>query len=274
MQNNLKSVRKAAGLTQSKLAELVDTSQQQIQRIEAGAVVTRVTLAAKLAKALSVSMGQIFPEMAELLDGLSGTPDIDDDRQILDDGDDAGVDLDPRLWTLKLLLRGHSEPLFYRISSRQKRRIAAVLNADSEDPDSPQLYAFEGHSSAALVNLDNVVFAHILYDMFAEPEPVEDGPVSVYLAGRSEPLIFDVESDEGTPGSEDDCGQFRNLLLSELFGLGRGSRLTFIDCDGEQVFIRAEELALMDIPLWIVKPSFEDDSDGPTVDMEEGESLH
>lgn len=274
MQNNLKSLRKAAGLTQSKLAEMAGTSQQQIQRIEAGAVVTRVTLAAKLAKALSVSMGQIFPEMAELLGGLNAPPDIDDDNRILDEGDDAGVDLDPRLWTLKLLLRGHKKPVFYQISSREKRRLVALLNADLEDPDSPQLCAFEAHTSAALLNLNHVVFAHVLYDMFAEPKPGDDGPVSVYLAGRDKPLKFDVEADEGTPGSENDCGQFRGLLLSEPFGLGRGSRLTFIDCDGEQVFIRAEELALMNIPLWVVKPSVEDDSDEPTADIGEGESLH
>ncbi|WP_321885899.1 helix-turn-helix transcriptional regulator [Paraburkholderia bannensis] len=274
MQNNLKSLRKAAGLTQAKLAEMAGTSQQQIQRIEAGAVVTRVTLAAHLAKALGVSMGDIFPEMAEVLAGLSVAPDIDDDDQILDESDEAGVDLDPRLWTLKLLLRGHKQPMFYQISSREKRRIVSLLNTDTEDPDCPQLCAFESHASAALLNLNHVVFAHVLFDMFAEPKAGEDGPVSVYLAGRDEPLTFDVESDEGKPGSEDDIGQFRGLLLSESFGLERNSRLSFIDCDGEQVFIRAEELALMDIPLWIVKPGFDDDSDESMTDLEEDESPH
>ncbi|MFM0607654.1 helix-turn-helix transcriptional regulator [Paraburkholderia sediminicola] len=272
MRNNLKSLRKAAGLTQAKLAEEAGTSQQQIQRIEAGTVVTRVILAAKLAKALGVSAAQIFPEMAELVSSIK-TPIGDYDDRTLDKCDDTGVDLDPRLWTLKILLRGHKDPMYFQVSSREKRRVADLLNADFDGGDSPQLCAFESHTSAVLVNLTHVVFAHILYDMFAEPNPSEKEPVSVYLVGRVKPLKFDVESDFGTPGAEDDCGQFRGLLLSESFGVSPGTRLTFTDCDGEQVFIRASALALIDIPLWVVKPSFEDETDERET-AEEGIPLH
>ena len=58
--NNLKSVRKARGLTQANLAELVAVSRKTINTVENGVFVPSTLLALSLAKELETSVEELF----------------------------------------------------------------------------------------------------------------------------------------------------------------------------------------------------------------------
>jgi transcriptional regulator with XRE-family HTH domain len=63
--NNLRKLRKKAGLTQRQLAEKAGTSQQQIQRLEAGVQEITLALAFHLCDALGETMDAVFPSAAK-----------------------------------------------------------------------------------------------------------------------------------------------------------------------------------------------------------------
>jgi DNA-binding XRE family transcriptional regulator len=64
--NQISRFRKAQALSQRALAQKVGTSQQQIQRIEAGVQSTDLDLAARIADALSSPLEKVFPELMRL----------------------------------------------------------------------------------------------------------------------------------------------------------------------------------------------------------------
>ena len=63
--NNLRKLRKKAGLTQRQLAEKAGTSQQQIQRLEAWVQEITLALAFHLCDALGETMDAVFPSAAK-----------------------------------------------------------------------------------------------------------------------------------------------------------------------------------------------------------------
>jgi transcriptional regulator with XRE-family HTH domain len=64
-------IRKGLGMTQAELAERCGTTQQQIARIETGAVDPRVSTVRRIAEALNVEPGTLFYSRAEFLDAIS-----------------------------------------------------------------------------------------------------------------------------------------------------------------------------------------------------------
>lgn len=58
----IRIARVRAGLTQKRLAELVDRDQSEISRIEAGKTAVTVSLLLRLAKALKVPPGKLLDE--------------------------------------------------------------------------------------------------------------------------------------------------------------------------------------------------------------------
>lgn len=67
MLNRVKQLREKLNISQQKLAELVNTSQQQIQRIESGSIATRIELATNLSVALGKPLNAVFPGIKKLL---------------------------------------------------------------------------------------------------------------------------------------------------------------------------------------------------------------
>jgi transcriptional regulator with XRE-family HTH domain len=64
--------RRAAGITQAQLAELCDTTQQQIAKIETGVVDPRLSTLRKIAAALSCDLPELFYSRQEFLDEING----------------------------------------------------------------------------------------------------------------------------------------------------------------------------------------------------------
>ena len=61
----IRIARTRAGLTQKKLAELVERDQSEISRIEAGKTAVTVPLLLRLAKALKVPPGKLLDEVRD-----------------------------------------------------------------------------------------------------------------------------------------------------------------------------------------------------------------
>src|SRR5258705_10169790 len=112
--NRIWHLRKARDLTQRVLAEKVGTSQQQIQRIEAGVIAVRLDLAVKIANALGTRLGDVFPKLAkaEKKRGRRKAPAAQVNQEL----SNAGIDPDPRHWTVKFFTRD-GRVFLYGISS-------------------------------------------------------------------------------------------------------------------------------------------------------------
>ncbi len=104
--NNIAKVRSELGLSQRALAELVGTSQQQIQRIESGVQTVRLDLAARIADAMKLSLPEIFPELPKKKPKSKrkeGRSEVGSDVEFVDQEYlKAGIDTDPRHWTLRI----------------------------------------------------------------------------------------------------------------------------------------------------------------------------
>jgi transcriptional regulator with XRE-family HTH domain len=166
--NRVRSIRTAKGLTQRQLAQVVGTSQQQIQRIEAGRQSVRFDLATRIAYALDSSLAEVFPETAVPLRGLQRrrtqpTFEALSDPRTRDALELAGLDMEPEIWFLKCLLRGGTDHVF-RISGVEKNRL---WNAVQRTGDI-RFAVFESEDKAIALNLD-----HVLLHTFFSNQPTE-----------------------------------------------------------------------------------------------------
>ncbi len=115
------------------------------------------------------------------------------------------------------------------------------------------------------VNLRHLSFFQPLFDHgIIEEQGAESNEVRVYLTDSAKPLAFQVEPDDELEENAQDEGEFRNLLFF-LDMLDENCEddpvIDFNDEDGERVFLRTEQVALIEIPLWVTHPDLEEDAD-------------
>lgn len=168
MANRIAELRKRLGLSQRALAEKAKTSQQQIQRIEAGAQIARFDLAARIAVALDEPLRVVFPE-TELpkprkvrpSDAPIGLPDLTkEERAGLEKG---GIDPVWEQSTLRYCLTGGAWGCL-PISGVDKARLWRITQ-DSEAPkdfivfdSGPRRYAINSKYLSALQFLFDPIF--------------------------------------------------------------------------------------------------------------------
>lgn len=277
MENQVKTYRLAKGLTQKKLAELIGTSQQQIQRIESGSSATRLDVAAKLSEVLGRPPEKLFPGAGKALEKMrverktSRYVELDAWSKVRE----AGIEPDPRAWTLKMGMRGYDEPFFFRnVLGREKERVFSEIQ--SEEASFMKFVVFDSESHRVAVNVAELSHCHFLFDAFRQEEVEldnesqevtesgeDDYTAKVFMVGGGPPLIvelepddpFDEESDEDMPEC---CGAFYDLDTA----CGHSKRIFLTDENGEQVAIRAGNLAVFMVSLNVLTPySTEADED-------------
>lgn len=271
--NRMRELREAKKLSQRKLAELVGTSQQQIQRIEAGLQAARIDLALKIAEALGGSLADVFPGLRRVLrkHGQRIDHNVLDDDKLNQEVTEAGVDPDPRAWSVVCLLRGGAE-FIAEISSSDRRRLRQWLSANDEDQG---FFVCTARGVRVLFNLGHLLQAHFLFEAGPALEGIErdkvetsdlNEPVRVFLSDRAEPLCFRIEGEYRTSSEkeDDDLGELEALCMSAELGFESGEFLYFTDEDGEEVWLRAADVALIEIPLWAMHPELIPDDDDET----------
>jgi transcriptional regulator with XRE-family HTH domain len=211
--NRIWDLRKERNLTQRELAQKVGTSQQQIQRVEAGVVTVRLELAAKIADALGVRLGELFPKLARSKRGSkrSKIAPPDADRELME----AGVDPDPKIWTAKFFMND-GRLFFFRLSSTEKDRLESAINESDE-----LFLIFDSDEKRVALNRTKVGACQFLFDYNLSEKPEseeEEFRLKAHFISSQVPIVFDVEPDECVLEKDDEG------FASQLQGL-----FTFIE---------------------------------------------
>jgi DNA-binding XRE family transcriptional regulator len=267
MENKIKHYRAKRGLTQTQLAERADTSQQQIQRLETGKIAARLELAIRLAKALGVPMATLFPGSARALAAMrkerAGEPGYLPADKTYGRVAATGVEADSRYWIFRVQLRGQVDVLDFRVEPDEKRRLFGAVQSESGGDEALSFVVFDTKDARIGLNLAHCLYCHFIYEAWEmgssdgnDGDDEEAGGVQAYFADLLTPVRFSADVDRGRPGDEDDVGCFRTIFFYLDTNVERDQRLYFEDADGEDVFIRATDLALLKVPLWVVDPDF------------------
>ncbi|WOH59771.1 helix-turn-helix transcriptional regulator [Bradyrhizobium sp. BWC-3-1] len=261
-ENRIKELRRAKGLTQHQLAEAAETSQQQIQRIEAGHQLARFDLATRISAALGHPIGKVFPSAELPLARMRRRAAALDDEKASKELEAAGLDMEPEVWTVKYRLRGGAEGTF-RIAGPDVSRLNSILQDDAEDgfvvlPSFDRQYA---------LNVKHLVFCQLLFDrpsIEVEAPPEKSFEVLFHLVDQREPLRFDVDPDTNLLEREEDPDplsvQLQDLFYYAEMGEHR-RRLSFVDLDGERAFFRSDDVSMFSVPLWLIEPNVSDEDD-------------
>ncbi|MBR0939272.1 helix-turn-helix transcriptional regulator [Bradyrhizobium jicamae] len=264
-ENRIKEFRQAKGLTQRQLAEAAETSQQQIQRIEAGNQLARFDLAARISAALGQPVTKVFPSAEPALARLKRDFATHDDEEASKEMEMAGLDVEPNVWTVKFRLRGGAEGDF-SISGPDKHRLNRILHDQGDSgfvvlPSIDRQYA---------LNLKHLTFCQLLFD---GPSPEYAPPsersyeVQFYLTDQRDPLVFEAEPDTRLLEHEEDpeplSVQLQDLFYYAEMGVD-DRRLSFVDLDGETAFFRPDDVSMFSVPIWLIEPNVSDDAEDET----------
>lgn len=253
--NRVKSLRVALGLSQRELADTVGTSQQQVQRIESGKIATKVDMASRICAALGKPLDIVFPGAGNALGKInkemesSGySPDEDD----LEPLRSRGIELGRRNWLFRCLFRGHSTTRTFKISSQERSRLFRIVQGEDQRPtDEVPFIVFDLSDRRIGLNLSELSYCHFLYD--ADESELNEPPsetVSVTFRGGENSLEFSIENDSGRP----DYDIFRGIFFSMECIVSPSDRFHFRNSDEEDLFLRAADVALIEVPLWLIEP--------------------
>lgn len=268
--NRLKELRNAAGLTQRELAALAQTTQQTIQRIEAGVQSVRLALAARIAQALQASLLEVFPSEKPLPKGKRvKTEDLEETLQAADIDPGASTEL------IKIQTRGGHKRI-YEISSSEKKRLWHNVQSLSADDG---FMVFDSNHLRVALKKDHLLYCHFLFEPMgfsSSPVEEEDLPGIIFQMADGSTLDFDMDPDQRD--ISDESAEWYDVQLQNLFinvdggALDAGEPIRILDVDGEEAFIRTDDVAIIEARLCYVEPSlFEAMMDGYSED--EGMSL-
>lgn len=255
MENRIRQHREAKALTLEDLADEAGTTDAEISLIEAGSRSVKLELALQICAALETQLAVLFPGTAPLLEKfplpIGGLLPKGSDRQDLVTAfEQAGIDIDPRNWSLTLRLRSGAIRRF-EVTPRDVHRLRR--NLEVEDSRS-RFFAFTAPDREVAVNLSHLLYYHEMFDAPGEGTdemPEEIQAVQVFFSGDPIPLEVRVVPD----GREEEYGgDFESLLLLLEHPLQPGTFVELLDSDHESVFLRADDVELIEAPLWVTHP--------------------
>lgn len=264
MQNKIKELRTQLSITQRELADMVGTSQQQIQRIETGKVAAKLGVAQAISAVLKKPLSAVFPDSDSLLKKLRDKSSRSD--KDLEDIAANGIEMDGCIWTVKLWLRGQQDYLLLPISPADKRRFFSYFQ-ERVAPDYEHFFVFDSEQHRYALNTREVIFHQFLFDGFPPIPDEEDddanegryGNVHITMVNGGPVIELCCEQDESEDESDDDIGQlnaFFDILESEPEST---ERYQLTDIEGEDAFIRIGSIAMVRVPLDALEPVEEDD---------------
>lgn len=268
LQNKIKELRTQLSITQRELADMVGTSQQQIQRIETGKVAAKLRLAQAISAVLKKPLSAVFPDSDKLLKKLRNQGSRSDDE--LENIAANGIEMDGCIWTVKLWLRGQQDYLLLPISPADKRRFYSHFQ-ESVVPDRELFFVFDSEQHRYALNAREVIFHQFLLDGFTPVPDDEDsdgsdgsdgsyGNVHITMVNGGPVIGLYCEPEVSDNGKIDDIGQlnaFFDILESEPEST---ERYQLTDIDGENAFIRIGSIAMVRIDLDALESVEEDDA--------------
>lgn len=262
--NNLRSRREKLEMTQKAVAEAVGISQQHLQRLEAGTSPLRLPLAEKIAKTLSSSIDDLFPQLAKVVrrDHALLTAGDHEARQMIDEWEKAGIDIDAGYWQVYWHISGHGTE-FARVSGATARRLI-----DESESNASGFMVFDSDTRRYAVALrDEIVMEfrreNELDEMALHPMvSLGDRRVKVYASGRNSYLEYYVDPDEAAlfehPKKRSDMQQlFAALRAGDRPRVRIVSR--YEDQPAEEAglyYVPVGSILSVEAPLAIVDPAF------------------
>ena len=163
----------------------------------------------------------------------------------------AAVDMDPCKWTFNYRLRGGATGSL-PISGTEKDHLFTTVQRD----EIGSFVVFNSKESTIVLNMDHLIFCHFHsdppYRMHPEREKINE--VKVFVVDSSEPFLFEVEADEHDEDDPEVLGQFEELIFTAEHASGEANVVYYLKgVDGEDAFFRASDIAMIQIPLWVLE---------------------
>lgn len=264
LQNKIKQFRTQLSITQRGLAERVGTSQQQIQRIEAGKVAAKLGLAQAICAALNKPLSAVFPDGDDALKEFRTYRTQTD--EVLDSFAANGIEIDNGIWSVKIYLRGHQDPLWLPISAADKRRFFAYFQ-EKTDPEIERFFIFDSEQHRYALNTREVAFHQFLFEPLTpiygdgDEHGNEDFYYNVHITlEKGGPIIgLSVESDEPENEETGALGQLDGFFDMLESGPKKTARYVIADADGEDAFIRIGSIAMVKVSLDALEPVEDDE---------------
>jgi DNA-binding XRE family transcriptional regulator len=247
VKNRVEHFRKKADLTQTGLALKVNTSQQQISRIEKGQD-TSPHLAVEIAQALGQSLDAVFPDLKALKSIIDAGGDT---RKLHEVFDRAGF-VPPSGWRTTFVRfdmymgdrKDTVERFIYPIDDEEVQRIARNLINVNEPDERDAFLAFSSVGRHIYVNIRYIQKMHHLVEPFAmnvsELKP-DFRRVNIYFRGSRKPF--------STPTEELEMEEFEAFMFLEDKNARSLSRfMDFFDEDGERVIVNTDDIVITEIP--------------------------
>jgi DNA-binding XRE family transcriptional regulator len=268
MKNRIKKLRKNLGLTQNMLAKKVGTSQQQIQRLEKGETTAQVELAVRLSAALDKPLDIVFPGAGKVLKKFHQEvpPSNILKPKSLAMFNKVGLEADRLHWSINILLRNHMSPINLQIPPAEKRRIFSTIQEESSTGEPMSFIVFDTLSHRVALNLHELSYCNFLYEVHdagtsEHEKDDEKTSITIFFSGSIEPHKFKVEQDELGDSNSKDIGQMAHIFYLLETGVEKHERLFFKDFDGEDVFLRAGNIAMFSVPFSIIAPDEEEEKE-------------
>lgn len=271
MKNNIQKYRKSKSMTQKQLADAAKTSQQQIQRLESGVQSPRFNTAVKICNALDVPMSILFPDTKKTLKDFKeeDSQNIYRNEKLVTGLTQAGIDMEVKCWTAKILLRNGYE-VIHPISSHEKDRLWKQVQ---EETKGPNFIVYDTDDKRVGLNLTHAVYIQFLFDF---PDQVDrEKPTSktfIHTTAQKKPLDFKIDPDSEDLANEDADSldvQLQDVFFTIDLSVDGTETIHFCDEDGEYAFFRLEYVSMIEVPLNLVEPKlYESEMEGFVEDEE------
>lgn len=264
--NNLKSKRLELGMTQKAVADAVNISQQHLQRLEAGTSPVKIKLAEKIAAVLNCTIDDLFPGVAEVVRRDHGLLSSDDAevRQMLNEWDRAGIDIDGSGWTI--LWRIPKEGTH---TAKINGLVARNLMADLDSKLAGGFLIFDSPTHRHAVAIAPEIFIEFRRIRDSEGDDDDDAElprhyrtVKVYRRGNDYSDHFAVDPDEGWL-SEAGTKRVQVQKVFQTLESGLRPRISLVSRQDDQTseeatisYIAVESILAVSAPLSVVDPAF------------------
>lgn len=265
MANNVKELRLSKGMSLENLADLVGAPSGLLHNVESNRRLAEINLAKAICLALGRPIEWVFPgskkAMAVFDEDLAGPTHVS--RETFAGLRKVGLEGDTRQYTLKVILRGHEDPLFFSFAPNELDRLFGAVQQGESIESELSFIVFDSERVRVAINLRSIIFCHFLWDIGnhklirTEPEePVEDDDspdqaVEVFFGKNPAPVRIIAEAEAG-PDADSDSNHLNFIFCALDGGCEPQERLHIVDEDGESAFLRAGDIALLTAPLWVL----------------------
>ena len=280
MSNKVRELRKRAGVPRQALAQKVSISNVELHRIESNKHPVPIPVANAICAEIAAPLETAFPGTKKAYAAYKKEMDAPD-RGVSDATyrhlREVGLEGDTRKYTLKLMLRDQQSQFFFPFLPSEFDRLFSAAQGEDSDESEVSFIVFDSDNCRVAINLHAAVFCQFLWDadigksMAVEAVAAVSGDNSnhslqVYLSTIRAPVFIAVEGEDGT-----DLDNEHNHVSYAFFRLDSGGmqaheRIHIVDEDGENIFLRAGDIALLTAPLWVLDSS---ELDGMCPDDEE-----